>query len=364
MLDSWVPMDPETLRLVNEFVSADGAGRRFVLGRNEHAVALMSAIDIDGIIDDFTEPGTRWNGKKVWKGSQIPATAIAVNCSMSISPVSAARRLAGLDIAGSLSLADLCRALPGRFPWPEFIRQTREDLAQNAAHWERLAGALEDAESRQVLEDVLRFRVTGDPSAMQRYSVRLRDQYFEDFLQLGADEVFVDAGAFDGDTTEEFCRRCPEYRRVYLFEPADLNLKKARVRLKDLRDVRYLDLGLSDAEGVLSFNPDAGSASAVVAESACQIRVSTLDRQALERVTFIKMDLEGWELKALAGSRRHILADHPKLAIAAYHHPADFWRIFDFVRDVRSDYRVYLRHYTEGWSETVMFFVPKEMQDR
>lgn len=66
-------------------------------------------------------------------------------------------------------------------------------------------------------------------------------------------------------------------------------------------------------------------------------------------LTFIKIDLEGWELKALYGAVRHIAEDHPKLAISVYHHAGDFWRI-------RDDYQVFLRHYTEGWSESVMYF--------
>ena len=55
-----------------------------------------------------------------------------------------------------------------------------------------------------------------------------------------------------------------------------------------------------------------------------------------EKVTFIKMDLEGWELLALEGSKRHILEDHPKLAISVYHHPSDFRRIFEFVLALRT----------------------------
>ena len=71
------------------------------------------------------------------------------------------------------------------------------------------------------------------------------------------------------------------------------------------------------------------------------------------------MDLEGWELKALAGAKKHILEDHPKLAIAVYHHPSDFWRVFEFVISLRQDYKIFLRHYTESWTETIMYFVPK-----
>ena len=350
------PVAEGSRALVEAFVSSSGAGRRYVMGRNEHAAALMESIDVDGIIDDFAEPGAQWNGKPVMNATEVPARGIAVNCSMSISPVSAARRLAQLKISGSFAMADLCRVFPDRFPWPEFVRQTREDLEQNSAQWERLTETLADAESRQVLEDVLRFRATGDPLAMARYSVRLRDQYFEDFLHLGPGEVFVDAGGFDGDTTEEFCRHCPAYGKVHFFEPSARNLQKARARLKDMRDIHYHEVGLSDAPGVLAFNPDAGSASAVIAAGVCQIPVITLDQQVAEPVTFIKMDLEGWELKALDGSRRHITETHPKLAIAVYHHPADFWRICEFALRLFRGYQVYLRHYTEGWSETVMYF--------
>jgi hypothetical protein len=97
----------------------------------------------------------------------------------------------------------------------------------------------------------------------------------------------------------------------------------------------------------------------VTSSGACEISVTPLDVEVNEPVTFIKMDLEGWELPALSGSREHILRDRPKLAIAVYHRPSDFWGVFEFVTGLRPDDRVYLRHYTEGWSETVMFFVPR-----
>jgi hypothetical protein len=135
-------------------------------------------------------------------------------------------------------------------------------------------------------------------------------------------------------------------------------MERARARLGGLRSISFIESALSDAEGSLSFVPDAGSASAVGGSGSCRIPATTLDIRVQEAVSFIKMDLEGWELKALEGARRHLLEDYPKLAIAVYHHPGDFWRIFEFVKALRPDYRVYLRHYTEGWSETVMYFVP------
>lgn len=360
VLDACDQLIPEINSLVDVFASSDGDGRRYALGCNEHSTALAEAMDLDAFVDDFAEPGTLWCGKPTIKGTDVPSNGIVVNCSMCTSPVSAARRLTGLKVAGVLALSDLCKAFPDRIPFPDFVVQTRQDLELNGTRWKLLAESLEDAQSTQVLEDVLKYRTTGDYSAMRAYSVRVSDQYFEDFLGLAPGEVFVDAGGFDGDTTEEFCKRCPDYQKVLLFEPSASNIKKAHARLRELHSIDFIEKGLSDAVGALSFDSDAGSASAVSESGSSKIHVTTLDIEVKEKVSFVKMDLEGWELKALEGSRRHILEDHPKLAIAVYHHPSDFWRVFNFVMGVRPDYKVLLRHYTEGWSETVMFFVPKQ----
>ena len=47
----------------------------------------------------------------------------------------------------------------------------------------------------------------------------------------------------------------------------------------------------------------------------------------LERVDFIKMDIEGAEQLALEGSAHSIASHQPKLAICAYHETDDLWQI-------------------------------------
>jgi FkbM family methyltransferase len=213
-----------------------------------------------------------------------------------------------------------------------------------------------DEPSRQTFLDVVRYRLTANAQFMGNYAVRMKDQYFEPFLDLRS-EVFVDAGGFDGDTTEEFCRRYPDYKKVLLFEPSQRNMRAAKIRLEGHRDISFWAEALSDRPGSMTFNAEAGSASAVTSGPGEAVRVNTLDRAVTEPVSFIKMDLEGWELKALAGCERHIRDDRPKLAIAVYHRAADFRTVPQYVRSIHPDYKLYLRHYTQGWSETVMFFV-------
>lgn len=340
----------------SRFLVTEGGRKRYVLGRNAYAEAVVAAVDIDGVVDDFAAPD-RWREKPVVAAGVLTPESIVVNCALGIRPVSAARRLRAFTPA-VLGYTALCWAYPDLFPLPDFVRQSREDLERYPEAWQQLYDILEDDASRTVLTDVLRYRATGDAEAMKGYSVRLQDQYFEEFLGLGPGDVFVDAGGFTGDTTEEFCLRCPEYGKVFLFEPSAENMQRARSRLKSFRDIVFLERGLSDQVSRLRFNPLAGSASAVDEEGGVEIEATTLDLAVQEPVSFIKMDLEGWELPTLAGARQHILNDHPKLAVAAYHHPADFRKIPDYVLGLRSDYRVYLRHYTEGWTETIMFFIP------
>ena len=349
----------EIKHLVDVFASSKGVGRRYLLGRNEHSEALSKVIDIDGFIDDFVGQDTIWNGKPVVNSSAIPKEAIVINCVMCNMPVTAAKRIQELRVFGALAYSDLCHALPDLVPFPNFVSETRSDLRQNLEKWQTFSSSLADEQSKKILDDLLSFRLTGNYVSMTPYSYRPRDQYFEDFLGLGTKEIFVDAGGFDGDTTEEFCKRYPDYEKVYLFEPSSSNCEKARIRLKGFRSIEFIEFGLSDSVGKLWFNPDGGSASSISESGSCQIEVTTLDRHVDKNVTFIKMDLEGWETKALHGAKQHIVEDYPKLAIAVYHNSSDFWRVFEFVISLRQNYKVFLRHYTEGWSETIMYFVPQ-----
>lgn len=356
IIREWSRVPQETLEEIDDFMTA--SDRRYAIGQNSQTLALSKTVQINGIVNDFATPGDTWQQIPVLKGEELPTDAIVVNCSSAISPISVDRRLTALGVKSVIPYADCCRTYPDRFPYPAFVQQTRADLEQHNAKWRVASSALADSTSRRVLADLLKFRLTGDYRYMTGYAVRLEEQYFEDFLPLIEGEVFVDAGGFDGDTTERFCSRCPGYRKVLLFEPSARNLQEARIQLAGFRNIDYFEMGLSNAPGFLSFDPNAGPASSVQNCGEYRIRMTSLDTQIRQRVSFIKMDLEGWELKALIGAGKHIQQDYPKLAIAVYHTPSDFWRILDYVKKIRSDYRIYLRHYTEGWSETVMYFVP------
>ena len=74
--------------------------------------------------------------------------------------------------------------------------------------------------------------------------------------------------------------------------------------------------------------------------------------------TFIKMDIEGYELKALAGAAKVIKQYNPILAVCVYHRPDHLWRIPLFIKSLSDQYRFFLRsHGQEGW-DLVCYAVP------
>lgn len=342
--------------LANRFLEAPSTVRRYAIGKNTETAQLNALVPLHGVIDDFAVEAPSWQGIPIVKTTDIPKDALVANCSTSISPVAVQGHLAKHGLSNVIGLHQLIATSAGKLAWPWFVTTMRKELDEHADAWKRIHDTFADDESRRTLLDVVRFRLSCDPSYMQDYTVRVQEQYFEDFMQFSG-ETFVDAGGFDGDTSEGFATRYPDYRKILLFEPSPKNMAAAKQRLSKYRDIEYRQVGLSDASGTLGFNQDAGSASSVARSAQTTIQVDTLDAAVEERVSFIKMDLEGWEMKALQGSTQHLTQHRPKLAIAVYHDSPDFRLVHKFVGEFGHDYRCYLRHYTQGWSETVMYFV-------
>ncbi len=75
----------------------------------------------------------------------------------------------------------------------------------------------------------------------------------------------------------------------------------------------------------------------------------------LEKIDFIKMDIEGAEPYALKGAEATIRKFRPKLAIAIYHSLDDFTNIPKFINELDLGYKFYLAHFTIHAEETVLY---------
>ena len=60
----------------------------------------------------------------------------------------------------------------------------------------------------------------------------------------------------------------------------------------------------------------------------------------------IKMDIEGYELKALKGMKNFIKDNEPYLAICIYHKEKDLYEIAKYIKNLNPDFKLYIRG---GW---------------
>ena len=116
-----------------------------------------------------------------------------------------------------------------------------------------------------------------------------------------------------------------------------------------------------DKECTLQFCDNNGDGSSFVVENcnldSPSLPASSVDLEIDEPVTFIKMDIEGAELRALHGAQLHIKEFKPKLAISVYHKMADLYEIPQFLHSIHPDYKFYLRHHGNDDTDTVLYAI-------
>ena len=194
------------------------------------------------------------------------------------------------------------------------------------------------------------------------YDMICDKQYFEkDILPVWDDEIFVDGGCYDGRTVRQFIKYCNgNYKKIYSFEPDTGNYIKARDSLKKF-PVSNLDLinkGLWECPARLCFTGNASQGARISEEGSITIDTASIDDVvADDKVTFIKLDVEGAEYKALEGARNTIIQNRPKLAISVYHKPEDIFELPELILSMNEEYRFYLRHYQLGQFETILYAV-------
>ncbi len=182
-------------------------------------------------------------------------------------------------------------------------------------------------------------------------------QYF-DVFKPEEKEVFIDAGAYDGGTILDFIQWTNgRYQKVIALEPlCDMyNQIKKMCTERKLRDIELYEAAAWNKEEKLFFTEDL-TGSKIEEEGSAVVTGRGIDSLVKkDKVTFIKMDIEGSELKALEGAREIIQRDHPKLAISLYHKPEDIVELPAYILKLVPEYKFTIRHYCSDVCETVLY---------
>ena len=179
-------------------------------------------------------------------------------------------------------------------------------------------------------------------------------------------DVVLDCGACFGDTALNFASQVGAEGKVFAFEflPINLSILSKNLALNSdiSQRISIVEHPVWSEDGVpLWIHGDGPRAMVNDQEEGSDGKAETVsidqfvsDRE-LDRVDFIKMDIEGAEIGALKGASETLRRFRPKLAICLYHSLSDIHEIPWLVEQMDLGYRLYIRHFTIHANETVLF---------
>jgi FkbM family methyltransferase len=196
--------------------------------------------------------------------------------------------------------------------------------------------------------------------------------------ELSDQEIIVSAGVKDGEDTKNFCNFFGKrLAKLYAFEPIAISFEKSKENLYEYYEKKYpINLqkcGLSDKEQEIEFIfsekeldgariPNNMTTMQTSKEHFVNwqkeiVLVHPLDSiiPSNEKVTYIKMDIEGSETKALYGAKRIIQEHKPRLAICVYHNPKDYFEIPLLLKQFVPEYKFSLLHHHNARYDTVLY---------
>jgi len=179
-------------------------------------------------------------------------------------------------------------------------------------------------------------------------------------------DVVIDGGGCTGDTTLYFAARVGSKGRVYTFEFEQRNLeimdKNLALNPHISASVEIVQRALwGESDEALDYDPNGPATTVALKQEPGTAQAMTLsiddlvEREGLAKVDFIKMDIEGAELRALKGAERTMRAFRPTLAISAYHREEDLVDIPAYIDGLDLGYEFLLDHFTIYHAETVLF---------
>lgn len=222
---------------------------------------------------------------------------------------------------------------------------------------EQVKNFLHDKKSKSVYENIINFKLTGDINYLLNCETP-REEAFENILKLGNDEIYMDLGAFNGDTVEEFVNNAASFRKIYAVEPDIKNFAKLEKNTMYLENIERLNVCISDFCGEISFSKHGGR-NGNTDKNGNTVKCITVDSiLGDENVTYIKFDVEGLEKEAIDGAKETIKRCKPKMLISCYHRSEDIFALPLQIMSIRDDYKIFIRHnpYIPAW-DTQFYFI-------
>lgn len=330
----------------------------YIYGMGNGALKIMSAfkqygIPLAGVFasDEFVR-GHKFEGYKVQKLSEIEETVedFVIVLAFAAGNPSLIEKIELLASKYTMYVPDVPVVGEGLFTY-EYCLEHREELS-------KVYYLLADNYSRKVFANVINFKISGDIKYLSDTTTDISDVY-QGIIRPSMAEVFVDLGAYNGDTIKEFMEYTGgAYSEIFAVEPDKKNYKKMLKSIEGMGRINTINAVAWSIDTEVPFAARAGRQSTVSGSGAKMQAISVDNMLGEKKATLIKMDVEGSELEAIWGAC-HTIAHHaPKLMISLYHRNEDIFALPLLINSLRPDYKLYIRRqqYIPAW-ETNLYAV-------
>lgn len=329
-----------------------GTGR---LGKFAKEQCDKNKINVKGFVDGFSEEGSEYSPLK------LSSTDIVIIASFYYPDI--IEKLNELGVRHYIYYEELALAGIGFDIYYDAFKEIFGEFERNQKSYQMVNTALSDEVSKTVYEKILKFRETLDYTYTEEAMQLSLAQGMQDLDNvvlrcLNEEYAFFDCGGFDGQSTIDFINSVNSYKKIYFFEPDEKIFNESKNRLSIYKNIEYIQAGVGEKVSELRYD-DIGNGGGRISEEGNKIiKNLPLDIYKYEKKAYIKMDIEGAEMNALCGAEQMIKENHPILSVSIYHKVGDIHRLIEKVLSLYPDYKVYMRHYSKTYADTVAYFVP------
>ena len=244
-------------------------------------------------------------------------------------------------------------------------------FAKNSKKIMQIFDMLEDDVSKVTYADIILTRMG---KKVQNQELVFRNPYFElnNFAKRDSSEVFVDCGAYVGDTIEQYLAvKSGVFGKIYAFEPDEINCSALRARVERLKKewaggdnrITVVRGGVGKKKAKLQMqtlqNTSDRLGTGLINSSENiddGIKVYAIDDFFSEiQISFLKADIENFEESMLRGAKEVIKRDRPRIAVCIYHNASDMYRIPLLLKEINGDYKLSIRQHYCDICDTVLY---------
>lgn len=224
-------------------------------------------------------------------------------------------------------------------------------MAEHEEEIKKVYELLADQTSKEIFCGIVQFRMLNGEVGIP--TVSEEKQYFEyDLFPRRSDEVFLDCGACGGSSLKIFLNENHnQFERYYGIEPDTYNYDRlvryiSSLPLEVQSKICTINKAVFDNEGFTNFFVLNGPGTFASSTGETPIRTKTIDNILTgNKVTYIKMNIEGSEVPALRGAEKTIRLQRPRMAIMGYHKTSDLWEVPLLMKKYNPGYKIWLKSY-------------------